>query len=103
MGENAQTRTQAGFPDAHSELVKRVFARWQQETAITDSSDVAETEWLAVNDASSPAYIPSGDYATAVAASRLGSRGAMCVDRSSPYALVTLHAAMSMPPPCKHQ
>jgi NAD(P)-dependent dehydrogenase (short-subunit alcohol dehydrogenase family) len=69
FGENARARMQAGFPDAYAELAKRVFARWQQETAMTRSVDVAEAVWLAANDASSPAHIPAGEDAVAVAGS----------------------------------
>jgi NAD(P)-dependent dehydrogenase (short-subunit alcohol dehydrogenase family) len=69
FGENARARMQAGFPDAYAELAKRVFAHWQQETAMTRSVDVAEAVWLATNDASSPAHIPAGEDAVAVAGS----------------------------------
>jgi short-subunit dehydrogenase len=70
FGENAQPRMQTGFPDAYAGLVKNVFARWQQETAMTHPIDVAEAVWLAANDVSSPAHIPAGEDAVAVAASR---------------------------------
>jgi NAD(P)-dependent dehydrogenase (short-subunit alcohol dehydrogenase family) len=70
FGENAQSRMQSGVPEAYSELAQRVFAQWQQESAITRSLDVAEAVWRAANDPSSPLRIAAGADAIAWANSR---------------------------------
>jgi NAD(P)-dependent dehydrogenase (short-subunit alcohol dehydrogenase family) len=70
FGENAQTRMQGGFPEAYADLAQRVFAHWQQESAITRSLDVAEAVWRAANDPSSPGCIAAGADAVALANSR---------------------------------
>jgi NAD(P)-dependent dehydrogenase (short-subunit alcohol dehydrogenase family) len=70
FGENAQSRMQSGVPEAYSELAQRVFAQWQQESAITRSLDVAEAVWRAANDPTSPLRIAAGADAIAWANSR---------------------------------
>jgi NAD(P)-dependent dehydrogenase (short-subunit alcohol dehydrogenase family) len=65
FGENAQSRMQNGFPDAYAELAQRVFAHWQQESAVTHSLDVAEAVWRAANDSSCPSRIAAGADAIA--------------------------------------
>jgi NAD(P)-dependent dehydrogenase (short-subunit alcohol dehydrogenase family) len=70
FGENAQSRMRSGVPEAYSELAQRVFAQWQQESAITRSLDVAEAVWRAANDPSSPLRIAAGADAIAWANSR---------------------------------
>lgn len=70
FGENAQTRMQGGFPEAYADLAQRVFAHWQQESAITRSFDVAEAVWRAATDPSSPICIVAGADAVALANSR---------------------------------
>jgi hypothetical protein len=61
---------QSGVPEAYSELAQRVFAQWQQESAITRSLDVAEAVWRAANDPTSPLRIAAGADAIAWANSR---------------------------------
>ncbi|MFM0551026.1 SDR family oxidoreductase [Paraburkholderia sediminicola] len=70
FGENAQSRMQSGVPEAYADLAQRVFAQWQQESAITRSLDVAQAVWLAANDPSSPLRIAAGADAVAWANSR---------------------------------
>jgi NAD(P)-dependent dehydrogenase (short-subunit alcohol dehydrogenase family) len=70
FGENAQSRMQSGVPEAYSGLAQRVFAQWQQESAITRSLDVAEAVWRAANDPTSPLRIAAGADAIAWANSR---------------------------------
>lgn len=60
FGENAQGRMQSGFPEAYADLVKQVFANFQEDTLVTEARDVAEAVWLAVDDANSPMRIPAG-------------------------------------------
>ena len=38
------------FPDAYGDVVKRVFAGWQEDRPVTHSSDVAEAVWPAATD-----------------------------------------------------
>jgi NAD(P)-dependent dehydrogenase (short-subunit alcohol dehydrogenase family) len=67
FGENARSRMQAGFPEPYAELVQRVFAGWEQSTAVTRAQDVAEAVWLAANDPSCPMRVPAGADAVALA------------------------------------
>jgi NAD(P)-dependent dehydrogenase (short-subunit alcohol dehydrogenase family) len=60
FGENARSRMQAGFPDAYAELAQSVFARWEGDSLVTHSVDVAEAVWQAATDPSSPMRIPAG-------------------------------------------
>jgi NAD(P)-dependent dehydrogenase (short-subunit alcohol dehydrogenase family) len=67
---NARPRMQAGVPEAYAEFAQSIFARMGQSSAlVTHSVDVAEAVWHAVNDPSSPARIPAGADAVALAAS----------------------------------
>jgi short-subunit dehydrogenase len=70
FGENAQSRMQSGVPEAYADLAQRVFAQWQQESAITRSLDVAQAVWRAAIDPSSPLRIAAGADAIAWANSR---------------------------------
>ena len=67
FGENAQPRIQGGIPEAYASLAQRVFAGWQQSSAVTRSQDVAEAVWRAANDPSSPVRIAAGADAVALA------------------------------------
>lgn len=70
FGASAQARMQAGIPEAYADVARSVFARWQQQSAITRSIDVAEAVWRAATDPSSPILIAAGDDAVALANSR---------------------------------
>ncbi|REG58372.1 NADP-dependent 3-hydroxy acid dehydrogenase YdfG [Paraburkholderia sp. BL6669N2] len=70
FGENAQSRMQGGVPEAYSDLAQRVFAQWQQESAVTRSLDVAQAVWRAANDPSAPPRIAAGEDAIAWANSQ---------------------------------
>jgi NAD(P)-dependent dehydrogenase (short-subunit alcohol dehydrogenase family) len=72
FGENAKPRMAAGFPEAYAGIAKDVFAQWQQESAITRPVQVAEAVWLAATDPGSPAHMPAGDDAVALAADSNG-------------------------------
>ncbi|WP_105384973.1 SDR family oxidoreductase [Neorhizobium alkalisoli] len=70
FGENARSRMQGqgGFPEAYLGLVQKVFAGWEQETSpVTRPLDVVEAVWHAATDPSSPARIPAGADAVALA------------------------------------
>lgn len=72
FGDNARARMQghgAGFPEAYSDVVAKVFAGWENQPAsdVTQSIDVAEAVWRAVTDPSSPMRIPAGADAVALA------------------------------------
>ena len=70
FSENARSRMQAGFPESYAELAKSVFARWEQQSLVTRSSDVAEAVWRAATDPTCPMRQPAGADAVALAASR---------------------------------
>lgn len=53
---------------ATSAIAQNVFARWQKETLVTRSTDVAEAIWRAATDPSSPMRIPAGADAEALSA-----------------------------------
>jgi NAD(P)-dependent dehydrogenase (short-subunit alcohol dehydrogenase family) len=72
FGENAKPRMAAGFPEAYAGIAKDVFAQWQQDSAITRPTQVAEAVWLAATDPGSPAHMPAGDDAVALAADSNG-------------------------------
>jgi NAD(P)-dependent dehydrogenase (short-subunit alcohol dehydrogenase family) len=60
FAENAETRTD-GFPEPYADMVKQVFAGWEQDTGpVTAARDVAEAVWQAVTEETSPAHIPAG-------------------------------------------
>jgi NAD(P)-dependent dehydrogenase (short-subunit alcohol dehydrogenase family) len=72
FGDNARARMQghgAGFPQAYSDVVAKVFAGWEGQSAseTTRSIDVAEAIWRAVTDPASPMRIPAGADAIALA------------------------------------
>jgi len=72
FGDNARARMRglgAGFPEAYSEVVAKVFAEWEGQPAseMTRSIDVAEAVWRAVTDPLSPMRIPAGADAVALA------------------------------------
>ena len=74
FNENAGARMREGFAEPYAHLAKTMFARLEQESAVTKSSDVAEAVWRAATDPSCPMYQPAGADAVAwAAASR--SRG----------------------------
>lgn len=60
FGENAKTRMLNGIPEAYADTAQRVFAHWQQESAITHSLDVAQAVWCAANDPSTPSRTAAG-------------------------------------------
>lgn len=71
FAENAQAgRMQRDIPEAYAGLVESVFARMRQPSSsvTTRALDVAEAVWRAANDPSSPARIPAGADAVALAA-----------------------------------
>lgn len=70
FGENAQSRMQGAIPEAYASLARNVFAQWEKSTEITQSRDVAEAVWRAVNDPSCPMRIAAGADAVALTAAR---------------------------------
>lgn len=70
FGTNAQSRMKSagGFPDAYAEVVKSVFANWEQQpsTEATRAIDVAEAVWRAATDPSCPPRLPAGADAVAL-------------------------------------
>jgi NAD(P)-dependent dehydrogenase (short-subunit alcohol dehydrogenase family) len=68
FAENSQSRMQAGFPEAYSDLVQSVFAAWAEQPAseVTYSQDVAEAVYRAATDPTSPLRIPAGADAIAL-------------------------------------
>lgn len=65
---NAGPRMAGGIPDAYAGLSQRVFEGWQRDTApLTSAVDVAEAIWLAVTNPDTPAQIPAGADAVALA------------------------------------
>ncbi|MGI4855909.1 MAG: SDR family NAD(P)-dependent oxidoreductase [Janthinobacterium lividum] len=69
FGANAQPRMQGAIPEAYAGLAQNVFAEWAKSTEITQSQDVAEAAWRAVNDPSCPMRIAAGADAVALTAS----------------------------------
>ena len=67
FGDNARARMKEGFPDAYGDVVKGVFAGWQQDGPVTHSSDVAEAVWRAATDPSCPMRLPAGADTVALA------------------------------------
>jgi NAD(P)-dependent dehydrogenase (short-subunit alcohol dehydrogenase family) len=69
FGQNAQSRMTSGFPEPYADLVRNVFAAWQQQPAIevTRSIDVAEAVWRAATDPTCPMRLPAGADAVALA------------------------------------
>lgn len=60
FGDNARSRMQAGFPKPYESLAQAVFARFEGDSTITHSVDVAEAVWRAATDPASPMNIPAG-------------------------------------------
>jgi NAD(P)-dependent dehydrogenase (short-subunit alcohol dehydrogenase family) len=60
FGDNAHAHMQGLDHEAYADLVKTVFARFDEPGPITHMQDVAEAVWRAVNDPSSPMRIPAG-------------------------------------------
>lgn len=67
FGANAQTRMQGSIPPAYADLAQEVFARWQEDTLVTEPNDVSEAIWRAATDPSAPMRIPAGKDAEALA------------------------------------
>ena len=70
FGDNARARMKDGFPDAYADVVKRVFAGWQEDGPVTHSLEVAEAVWRAATDPSCPMRLPAGADAVAAAGSQ---------------------------------
>lgn len=71
FADNARSRMTGGFPEPYMEMVQQVFAGWEQDTGpVTSAVDVAEAVWRAVTDEASPAHIPAGADAVALANAR---------------------------------
>lgn len=68
FGDNAQSRMQGAIPEAYVGLAQDVFAQWAKSTEITQSRDVAEAVWRAVNDPSCAMRVAAGADALALAA-----------------------------------
>ncbi|MGI4981905.1 MAG: SDR family oxidoreductase [Janthinobacterium lividum] len=68
FGENAQSRMQGTIPEAYADLAQNVFAQWAKSTETTQSQDVVEAVWRAVNDPSCPMRIAAGADAVALTA-----------------------------------
>jgi len=69
FGENARSRMEGSIPPAYAELAQGVFAQWSQSSEVTQAQDVAEAEWRAATDPSTPVRIPAGADAVALASS----------------------------------
>lgn len=68
FAQNAGARMTEGFPEPYAEMVQKVFAGWEQDSGpVTAAGDVAEAVWRAVTDEESPAHIPAGADAVALA------------------------------------
>ena len=70
FSKNAQSRMQGGVPEAYADLVKNVFARMGEPSAVTRGLDVAEAIWRTATDPSCPMRLPAGADAIALAAAR---------------------------------
>lgn len=69
FSENARAQMHGLDHEAYASLVREVFARFQDATAlVTRAQDVAEAVWRAATDPSSPLRIPAGADAQAWAA-----------------------------------
>jgi short-subunit dehydrogenase len=70
FGENARPRMQGGIPEAYAGFAQGIFARMGQPSPlVTRALDVAQAVWCAVEDPASPARIPAGADAVALAES----------------------------------
>jgi len=66
FGKNAQTRMQGTIPEAYTDLAQQIFSEWSQPAPVTESQDVAEAVWRAVNEPTLPMRIPAGADAIAL-------------------------------------
>src|SRR3979409_2046657 len=57
---NLQSRMEGLIPEAAAPFAPRVMSGWQQPTAVTHESDVAEAVWRAANDATGQLRFPAG-------------------------------------------
>lgn len=63
FAQNAQSKM-LEIPEAYNDLAQKVFAGWSQSNEpVTNSIDVAEAVWFAVNNPSCPMYLPAGEDA----------------------------------------
>ena len=67
FGDNAQARMQGAIPEAYAALAQSVFAKWSEETLVTEAQDVAEAVWRAATEVDGPTRIPAGADAVALA------------------------------------
>lgn len=69
FSQNARALMTGGFPEPYGDIVEGVFARWAEQPAdeVTHSADVAEAVWRAATDPASPAHLPAGADAVALA------------------------------------
>lgn len=68
FGKNAQSRMQAGVPEAYADFAQGVFARvGQSASPVTHARDVAEAIWRAANDPTCPMRTAAGADAVALA------------------------------------
>jgi short-subunit dehydrogenase len=69
FGDNARAHMHGLDNEAYADLVKSVFARFQDASApVTHAQDVAEAVWRAATDPSCPTRLPAGADADAWAA-----------------------------------
>ncbi|HVW48923.1 MAG TPA: SDR family oxidoreductase [Trinickia sp.] len=66
FSEHARGRMQNGIPEPYADLAQRVFAGWEQATAVTRSLDVAEAIWRAATDPACPIRLAAGEDAIAL-------------------------------------
>jgi len=66
FGANAQPRMEGTIPEAYAGLAQQIFAEWGKPAPTTESQDVAEAVWRAVNDPAAPMRIAAGADAVAL-------------------------------------
>jgi short-subunit dehydrogenase len=64
---NIQSRMEGLIPEAYAPFAQRVMSDFQQPTAVTHESDVADAVWRAANDATGQLRFPAGSDAVALA------------------------------------
>lgn len=68
FGDNGRARmTGAEVPEAYAELAQGLFASWAVPGPVTEAADVAKAIWWAATETGSPARIPAGADAAALA------------------------------------
>lgn len=67
FGPNAQSRMKNAFPEPYSDLSKKVFSGWQEETKMTRIQDVIDAIWCVANDSASPIIVVAGEDAQVLA------------------------------------